>query len=373
MKFSPACSFFSPALIRLLLLLLLSLALVPLHEAGAAQVGGLYQATVPVNSRTSEDERVQAFRTGLRQVIVKLSGVEQSLDNPLIARALNNAGSYVEASGYRTYEAASAGGAERIALEVSYYESEVQRLLDAASIPVWPGNRPETIVWLVVQDERGERTLLGSAGQDTPILASLRRSAAGRGLPLILPILDLQDQVAIRPDALWEFDREALLRASERYQAQSILALRVHRLIGGEMIARALYMFRGQEYELETVQNSLDDFLRQCAGIAASELAANYAILLSGIGANSSVQLVVNGVDSPADYAGVLRYLQSLAVVKGVQLRSVAGDTLQLELDTGGQLRQLLEIIALDRRMAPLGEPLRDDQQVSMAYQWQGS
>jgi hypothetical protein len=56
--------------------------------------------------------------------------------------------------------------------------------------------------------------------------------------------------------------------------------------------------------------------------------------------------------------------------VNSVQLLSVEEGTVQLQLRTGGQFRQLIESIALDRRMSSVGEVSRLNQQVFMHYQW---
>jgi hypothetical protein len=82
--------------------------------------------------------------------------------------------------------------------------------------------------------------------------------------------------------------------------------------------------------------------------------------------------LKVEGVGNVEDYAGVLRYLEGLAVVKSVQLASANGATLVFDVSTGGQLRQLIETLALDRRLQPLGEPAREGQRFNLYYQWQG-
>jgi hypothetical protein len=343
----------------------------------AAEIEGLYQATVPVVSREDERERQQAFATALRQVLVKLSGRTDTLENPDIRRALAGVQGYVEAWAYRSQEAvagdpalAPASATPVIILEVSFFQRQLQELLDSAGIALWPRNRPETLVWIVEQNAAGERRLLGA---DSTEYAALQTHAAERAMPLISPILDLEDRLALRPDQLWELDPAVILAASARYRADSVLVLRIMHLVSGDVIARAEHHLGGLVSEADALEAPLEPFLADSIDLAARELASNYGVFASRVqDSGTQVSLSVAGIDSIADYAGVLRYLEALAVVQGVQVSRAEGSTLVLNVSAGGQLRQLIETLALDRRMLPLGDPVREGQAFNLSYQWQG-
>lgn len=366
------------AVLAAFFLLICGLAAVPLH---AAEVSGLYQASVPVASREDERERQQAFVIALRQVLVKLSGRTDTLEHADIRRALGSAQTYVEAWAYRSPPAAVATpGAEPappaapgIVLEVSFFQSQLQGLLDTAGIPLWPQNRPDTLLWIVEQDAAGQRSLLGS---DSPVYAALQALAAERAMPLISPVLDLQDRLALRPDILWELDPAAILGASSRYQTDSVLVLRIMHLVSGDVIARAEHHLRGLVQQVDVLEAPLEPFLVSSIDLAARELASNYGVFVSGVAGAAEIgaraSLTVGGVDSVEDYAGVLRYLEGLAVVKSVQVTQASGAALVLDVSTGGQLRQLIETLALDRRLQPLNEPVREGTGFLLNYQWQG-
>lgn len=374
------------------LLLLLTM---PLRPALAAEVQGLYQAAVPVTSREDERERQQAFATALRQVLVKLSGRTDTLEHPDIRRALAAPQNYVEAWAYRSQAAAAeqpgpdaagntAGtGPDRpdataaaavqapgITLEVSFFEPQLQALLDAAGIALWPRNRPDTLLWIVEQDASGRRSLLGT---DSPVVAQLQALAAERAMPLISPILDLQDRLALRPDILWELDPTAIQGASSRYGSDSVLVLRIMQLVSGDVIARTEHHLRGLVREIDLLEVPLEQVLTASIDLTARELASNYGVFVSRLeDINTRVRLRVAGVDGVEDYAGILRYLEGLAVVKDVQPARVDGQVLVLDVSTGGQLRQLIETLALDRRLQALQEPVREGQLFRLDYRWQG-
>lgn len=341
-------------------LLLLALGL-PLH---AAEVGGLYQASVAVASRDDARERQQAFGTALRQVLVKLTGRTDVDREPALQRALREAQNYVESFTYRNT-------GESLLLETVFYRARLQELIDSAGYALWPANRPETLLWVAVQESSGGRQLAERDGVGHEWLTQLQTIASRRGVPLTLPLLDLEDRLALRPDVLWSFNAEALQRASERYGVESILAVRLYPLPGQQVFARAVHLFRDQLRELDAVEIPAGTFLEDSIAMVAQELAAHYAILVSGVAQGARARLIVEGVRSVDDYAAVLDYLERLAVVQKVDVRAVSGSRLELLLDAGGQLRQLIEVLALDRRLLPLAQAEQQGEQVMLQYQWQ--
>ncbi|HHX81361.1 MAG TPA: DUF2066 domain-containing protein [Pseudomonadaceae bacterium] len=366
-------------------LTMLALGLLALAPAQAAEMPGLYRAAVPVLSRDDVSERQRAFRSALEEVLVKLTGRADIAQQPGLAEALRNAQPYVESFSYRSVttggEAAaieSTGGAQdrmQLLLETDFYRSQIETLLESARVPLWPPNRPDTLLWLAVQEASGQRSLASIGGPGSTWLTQLQEVAQHKGLPLLLPVLDLEDRRALRPELLWSFDLDALRSASARYQVESILAVRLYSLPGGQVFARAVHLFRDQVLELDAVEVPAQGFLEDSIAMVAAELSAHYAILLSGVSTSASAQnaaqLVVSGIDSVADYASLLDYLNRLTVVQAVQVREVAGGRIVLELATGGQLRQLIEVLALDRRILPLAQAERDNLQLNLQYQWQ--
>lgn len=343
-------------------------------QATAAEVVGLYQASVTVTSRDDERQRQQGFSTAMREMLIKLTGRVDTNANPVIARALAVPQSYVETWSYNSIApelAPQPGEAAQIGLQITFFQDGIQQLLNEAGIAVWPQNRPDTLLWVAVQDELGERFLAQRApAEGGDLLRALQQNAERRGVPLLLPLLDFQDLRTLPLDQLWNFDIEALRLASARYQNESILALRIFRSLRGDVIAKAVYIFRDRVLEFEALESPLEPFLESSIDMTAQELAGYYAILLSGVDNSTEVLLTVDGIRNLTDYSGLLQYLGSLAVVNSVQLFSVDGGTMELQLRTGGQFRQLIESIALDRRMNAIGEVSRSEQQIFMHYQW---
>jgi len=337
----------------------------------AIEVEGLYQGSVNVLSRNNEQERNRAFSDAFRQVLIKVTGNTDVLSQAPVRRALSNAEAYVDTWSYRAAFSVEGVTDTRVVLNVSFFEPEVLSLLDTAGIPIWPQNRPYTLVWMVIQDELGERQLLGStAGNFPAIQGLLETEASNRALPLLLPVLDIEDRRAVTADDIWNMDVGKLLSASDRYQSESILAIRVFRTLGGEVLGKSSYLFRNQVLEVEMYEEPVEEFITASVALATNELSSYYAVLLSGTDSNIEVRLTVEGVKNAEDYAGLLEYVSGLTDVNAYQVSSVSNETIQLTLYTGGQLRQLVETIALNRSLLPNSELLREENQVFMSFLW---
>jgi hypothetical protein len=339
----------------------------------AVEVKELYQGEVIVQSRDNERERLRGFADALRQVLVKITGNRQVLDLPQIRRGLSVADDYVDTWSYQALDNGDGNTDQQpgIAMSVNFFEPEVLSLLDSAGVPLWPGNRPYTLIWMVIQDELGERQLVGANNDDfRDVMGIVDQLAAARGLPILLPILDLEDRRALSVGDVWDMHADNLLEATSRYQSESVLVMRIFRSLNGEIYGRGNYLFRNQVLELESFESDMTSFITDSVDLAARELSAYYAVLLSGTESSMEVNLTVTGISTVEDYAGLLGYVGQLTDVNNVQVAAINQETVQLKLVTGGQLRQLVETIALNRNLVPSSELVRNDNLVHMNYQW---
>jgi len=343
--------------------------------ARAAEVTGLYQATLPVDSREDQRQRSRAFAAGMQEVLVKLTGHVDIATAPGIQEALRSPQPYVESWAYQTRPDPRTQ-VQHLSIDLNFYPADIQRLLNDAGIGLWPPNRIETLVWMIIQDEKGERVLAdANAGTGVAELQSLATQGAKFGLPGHAPLWDLEDQSVMTAELLWSQDEATLREASRRYQYESILAMRVVKLVTGQVVAKAVHIFRDHVHENEVLEGTLDDFFKSTAGMVAKELSDNYAVrMLSKQGesgrASQLLLLSVEDVHSISDYAAVQHYLQTLPGISDVHVREVNADTLTFSLNAAGQVRQLVENLAVDRKLQALQKPGSADSS-HLHYRWQ--
>lgn len=321
--------------------------------AFAQQRVDLYQADMLVPDQ-SQRERNQAMVDALAEVIVRASGQPRVLENEQIIDALGGASDYVVEWRYENSdEVLEVGGRERPAWRVvmRFSGNAVERLLRDARLPIWPANRPGMLVWLMVDSVQGGRIRV-SPSSSPEVLEYAQDSAKRRGIPLIKPLMDLEDQVALSAGTLWSLDQEAIREASERYNPDSILVGRLTETSGGRWRAGWLLMHRDRTEVFDSAGRELEDVVAGGVDQVANHFFQLYGILPSE-GSSEALVFQVDGVEDFASYTAVMNYLQGLGVVRRHDLAGVRGGSMLIYLYLDGDVSLLRDALALDERLVP--------------------
>ena len=300
---------------------LLLVSIVVAAPAGAVEVRGLYQAEVPVLGQGRE-ERNDAIQKAFTEVLVRISGRGAIGTVPGLAERIPQANRYVQQYRYRAITPPPAqppAPAEPVPTQILVVRCNargVNRLLREFGLPVWGATRPATLVWLVV-DEQGRRRILSNDMQH-PVRELLETRARRRGLPLQLPLYDLQDRAAVRVSDVWGNFEDTLLQASTRYQTEAVLVGRVYRGFGGVWNARWTLYSGGQRQDWEFRSLELPEVVLPGVDQTAETLAARFA-QVNHDRAGNDLTLAVSGLRTLADYRRVVTYLEKLSDVEKVQ------------------------------------------------------
>ncbi len=315
----------------------------------AVEIDDLYQAEVAVKDQ-GRDGRFAVYPEALVQVMVKLTGDRSVSQRPQLRVFIANAVRMVQQFSYRDLpdDMPLLEEEYRHLLVVNFDQAGVRQALVEAGVPIWARTRPETLLWLAVED-RGSRYLL-AANQSAEIQGQLEKVASQRGLPIMLPLLDLEDQMQLSYADVWGDFQSDLLRASERYGAEVVLVGRMYRTFDGRWQARwSLYDSTASKEIARRWQIEANDQPAALAnGIegAADRIAQRYAQVYS-IGGDDSVMLSVMAVDDLQAYARATAYLESLDMVSAVQATRVFADEVLFKLDIRGDLEGLVQAITL--------------------------
>lgn len=344
------------------LLLLTGLAL----PAAALKVDDLYVADVLVADESAEQLRAGA-RAGLLQVLVRVSGRVDIESNPLILSYLRRPADYYYQFSYessdKTLMTAAGEQAARV-LTLHFEPSAVARILRQVELPVWGSNRPLVILWVAV-NEGADRRILGES-DETELAAVLAEQARRRGLPVIFPILDLEDASRITSAEVWGAFLDRIELASARYKPDAILTARVQQEISGRWLGKWSYRTQETWQSVDNVAFSADQLVRTMVDQLTDELAAQYAFG----SARDVIALTIEGVTSVEDYAAVSAYLETLAPVLHSSVVSLTGGIARFDLGIEGQQQQLVDLIELDQRMLLL---THDPQSEQLLYRWKSS
>lgn len=333
-------------------LLALCLAVLLPPAVHAAEVKGLYRAEVPVSGQGA-DEREAALSSALDEVLTKVTGYGGVAEEPEVADLVKDPTHLVLQYRYRASppDPDAPADAPTQVLVVSFDKAAVNEALRSHGLPIWGAARPTTLVWLAVE-EAGRQRLIG-ANDEAGIGSIMRESAKRRGLPLLLPLLDLQDRSQVQVADVWAGFQDTVVRASSRYQAQAVLIGRAYRDGSGQWRAR-WWLDQGQSggAHWDTGGPGIATVLEEGVDGAADRLAARFAQTYRATGM-ASLDLRIDQVSDLTAYARVMKYLRSLGGVKDVAVLEVQPGTLTCQLALEVPARTVVQTIALGSTLSP--------------------
>ena len=341
-----------PGIIASQCLVLLLMASLNAATVLAVEMPGLYTAEVMLDQEQN-DPTAAAYKRGLWEIVVRVTGSELSEDAPLLGNLFPNPARYV-----LQYRQLADG-----ALSISFDGPAIEKVLRNAGETVWGADRPLTLVWLAVDWGEGEREVI--AADDPERVADAARSidrnrllrervqetASRRGIPVAFPLLDTEDLQNVSFTDIWGGFDEQLLPASRRYQADAVLIGRVR--------AGAIYRNRWTYY-LDGVKEEWGGQPENAVHLLADALAAEFAF--SGNAPMETVTLKIAGIDSVRAYGTVQQYLKQLTLIDGFEVRTVSGDEISYEVRLRGgstRLRRVLEVSDILMPVENFDEPLR--------------
>ena len=312
-----------------------------------------FKATIPVKSQ-GVNARSAAASEGLEEVLVRVSGNPSILSNPQLTDKIKRALNYVNEFQYRenTDKDEFDEGYEEL-LVVSFAPSVIERMIINAGEPFWSTNRPETLVWLVEDSSEFGRQLQNH-NSETLVTASLAEAAQARGIPLVYPLLDLDDHLVLPVERAWQLDEIAVLEASERYDAAVILIGRYTKTSAGDVISSWQFFHAGESRSIDSRQPIENDQILLGVDVIdplADFLARKYATVKGGDRETSGLVMELSGVHGFGHYSRALDYLESLSAVEQVAVVAVRGQTLTLQLTSDSQIDQLADIFALNNKL----------------------
>lgn len=320
---------------------LIALWLVPL-SLSAAEVE-LYQVSGAVASQ-SEQERREKSPELLRDAIIKIVGDEQTVDNADISSLLAQPERFIQQYSYqRLNPDADNTEPDKLALELTFNENALLEALERLNLPIWEANRPEMLIWLAVDDGSSRELLSGNASAYS-LVENIKTAAQRRGLPVIFPVMDLEDQTQLTFGDVWSGSTENIKAASARYGSQIVINARI--TVADEDNAQirwqALLADDEQRWQSQgTPAEAAKAGVNQLADLLGQQFAQRFTGQSS-----QQLTLVVEGVSGFEDYQRVIDYLNQLQAVENVDVNAVNGDNLALDLVLRGDVQAFERTLA---------------------------
>ncbi len=352
------CSWYLSVMWRTILLVGLAVVFLQPSRILAATADWLFNVTVPVVDR-SFAARHEGGQLALQILIKRLTGMKDIPPGVVIDSALKNPESYIVRY---AYDSRKSEDIETRVLSFGFDPLGVRKLLRAAGLPRWSSNRPNIVAWIVVESE-GTRELLAAQSQH-PLVLALKSEAEERGLPLTLPLMDLEDQLKVTDGVVWGGLTQVLLPAAERYQADAVLIGRLSESLDGWAARWDYYespgfsgSSRGLDRRLELSSLLAEDAAIAIVDFVTADLVGRYAVAGSE---THQLWFRIQGIRDINAYAAVMRYFEQLEYLDNVQLSGMQGDVLVLSLTTQSPWLQLKKLLALDGNVTFVEPQLTD-------------
>ncbi|MDF0729989.1 DUF2066 domain-containing protein [Pseudomonas entomophila] len=301
--------------------------------AQAETVSGLYQVREPLEGQGGE-ARTQATSKALDTLVLRLTGDPKAAQNPALAALRKDPQQLINQVG------TDAGPPESVVVE--FDPGSTERALRQAGLALWGSNRPSIIGWWLNDSVEGSSLVGDGQASADP----LRRAAQHRGLPLRLPLGDLQEQLVANAKQLEGNDPAPLREASERYGADALLAVHAHEADGKWQGKWQLWL--GEQREQGSAEGADQAALADAVMLAvSSRLAPRY---VTRPGASSELQVQVQGMNLQR-YAELSRVLEPY----GPRLQMADGGTLTYAVT--GNREQLRAQLGLAKLQELPGEP----------------
>ncbi len=340
--------------IRQLTLIIFSLFVI--QPGFAASVSKLYESSVKVDSPKGEQQQSenQLIAAAFTQVLIKVSGRSDVAASTGYSAMLKKAEGAISQFRY-DYKVLSEADNETSQQGEQQEEKEkwfwvrfnaktINALLKDAQIPIWGKIRPETLVWFS-QETQGKRYLL-SQYEEPEIYDVFKEQADKRGISLIFPFLDLQDQSGVSASDIWGNFHDAVLLASRRYQAQSTLTSRLFKEPSGLWVSQWNLLMLGEVQSWEIRDENLERVLASGIDELADKLSRQFTQVYREAD-DSSVLVQINNVGGFKDFQALDDYLRNLATVKSLAVMQVDQDKVIYSINYLSSKNSLIQEIRL--------------------------
>jgi len=353
----------------------------------AVEVKGLYQASIAINSQNSSD-RAHALKKALAAVMLKVGGEKSVLENNVIKQSLKNYRLYLSQYRYQhkaLQVADHQGNKKQLFLLASFNKDKINQLFQQANLPLWGSLRPQVLLWLIDEQGLTRRIMSNSSASNLPFMVN--EFSAQRGLPIIMPLMDLVDTNNIQLSDLWGRFQQPIKAASRRYLGEAIVVMRISNsslvnfdkdeevnaepsdcglLCAQFHTSKQQYvldwslldwgLIKGQQKLSQQYQGSVPQVLLEQGLADITELIyQRYALSTTS---DNDFVIEVENIDSLATYVAVFDFLNNLSSVKSVTLLSAKAGARRFNLQLLGSEEALLASLKLSKQLTQYIDPL---------------
>ena len=345
---------------RILLVSLLSICLVMvLIAVQAVEVDSLNSGRVQVLNRSTAQVK-QALPRAFAQVMVKMSGNTGVMTLPQVQNMLPDIKNYL--TRYRYEVATGLLGQRQLWLQVYFDQKAVKQLLRSAGQAIWPRHRPLTLVWLY-QRLSGALVLLPT---ENKLYHALTRGAAARGIAVLFPTMDLQDERDLSAASPSAVPDSLLASEGKRYAVTNVL-VGVVKASAPVVEVQWYFLLNGINSQWLT-RNAVASSAVVAGVNHLADMMSNQFAAMGSSKLQTRITLEVLNIHTIGVYRRIVSKLRRLPVVSVVSLLSVSPGALVLSVKVAGGEDELVSGLKRDKFLKQVAE--RGDSKVDLYYRW---
>ena len=322
------------------------------YQAHAIRVPGLYEAEVFVDDQ-SVSSRERAMESAMKLVLVKLTG-DRNADSRLELRpVISQAGDYVQQYRYLEpdIDQPLAGLDDQLPIIIRFDETNLNNALRNLGIQVWGRERPSTLVWIAKQDESYRDIIQPETFPE--VFSEIEGRAKERGIVLINPLFDLQDNSALRPSDIWGEFHFSVKNASQRYYPDIILTGKIEAPVPGIWEGQWTIYLGDSLEQFSTEGSYLEAVLREGVDGLSDIIANNYSTtIMADVG---TVLLQIVDIITVEQYAKVLKYFESLSPVTEIEVLEITPGQIDFKIHAHGGASAIIQAINFGRVLEAVG------------------
>jgi hypothetical protein len=322
--------------------------------------------------------RRRALVIAFQQVLIKMSGDNENVNPRLLANYAAN--DYLAAYQY-----------EMIGSQLNYVatfdKQKIQQLLRLLKLPIWEARRPVTLLWVTADIAPDFNSAIVAEGEVERLSTIIGDISNQRGIKITLPVMDIEDSVAVTEyDVAGRFI-SPILAASARYGLDHLVVARVRdkpiynlerleqRIKDTQATSDPLFSvdeFRddvdvSQPYQLEytfytagsvdsgtLAGSSFEQLLTDMLSRYADKLSQQYAVQLNDNIDSEVITLHVNNIDSLQKYTEVIQFLNQLTLVDSVILKEQTASSAKFQVNLLTEQDRFVDTLILDGRLVPI-------------------
>ncbi len=313
-------------------------------SVNAIEVRDLYQVKILVKDQSSKTQW-DAVSSGFKEVLVRKSGSQRILTTDEVKQASKKVKSYLQRYEYSVNEDKLSKYAFELRLD--FEPRLVGELIQAAGMPIWGSNRPVTILWLAMEKDYKRKILRESQNEDD-ISHIIMTESQRRGLPVILPLMDLEDELNVSISDLWGRFSQPVVNASKRYAADSIIFGRV-RKTGEVWSLNVNYLNQGEEQRISLQDKTPELLISKLSNQLAELLCLKYCVVEKA--QSHQVVIQISNINNYSNFKLAEKYLESLSSIRKVEVEKIGATVVRFNVSLLGELQSVKEGIELGKKL----------------------